>query len=203
VRIRARAVVRQFPGPDDFLLKLDLRESPVGLRRHLHHIALQCATAIPGGVVEDDFQSVLGNWEGCGLVVVLQAVSTFNQFDGGSVFLCLVHDGLGHGCRPARLVDRYEVIVVGLDHPDLTGRQLVLVLIHIALVNAEEFAVVLEGVNVSVIPCVTIGCRRQATVPGWNLITVACLLGAHRGQFIAEVRGFLFGYRSQCAARAQ
>jgi len=156
-------------------------------------------------VVPDDFQTVLGNREGDGLLEVLQAVAAANQLGLRGVAGRRVVDVLRHGGAATGLVHRQPVAVrVTLEHGDLAGREVGFVLLVVLRGDGELRLVAGIGIADEAIGRNRGGILRQTASPGGNgACRITSLLGADRGQFAAQACRLGLGYRGHGAAGQQ
>ena len=198
VAVLLGVVVGQGVGIDHLVDELNQAEAAVHLWRGLGDDAPRRAAAVAGDVVPGDFQAVLGNREGDGLLEVFQAIAAADHVGLRGIARGGVIDMLGHGRAAACLVDRQAVAVrIALEHGDLPRRQVVLVLLVILRRDGELRLV--AGVRVA---DETVWRHRRSVLsqsagPGRNgTCSVAGLLRADRRQFVAEAGRLGFGHRS-------
>ena len=87
-------------------------------------------------------------------------------------------------------VHRHEVVVVSLDHGNLTRGQIVFVLLDVALINGELRLLIRERIYVDAITLVAGRRRCQTTGPGRNCTTVTGLLGTDWRQGVTQLGRF-------------
>ncbi|MCY1397788.1 hypothetical protein D9M71_128070 [compost metagenome] len=189
-------VVLQLVAEGELVLEVHQTVGAVRLRGRLGHQTANAAAAIAGDVVPDRFQAVLRNREGVGGSEVFQTVATFHQFGVGGV----VFGGLDHvrrnGGRAVGLVHRHLVGVgVALEHRQLAGGQLVLVLVGVLRGDGEQRLLAGERVRQEATGIDGAGILRQAAGPlGNGAIGVAGFLGAQRSQGGAQLGRFVGGH---------
>ncbi|MNQ42116.1 hypothetical protein D3C85_558130 [compost metagenome] len=196
VALLARVVVLQLVAEGELVLEVHQAVGAVGLRSRLGHQTAHAAATIAGDVVPDGFQAVLRDREGVGGAEVLQAVAAFHQFGVGGVVL----GGLDHvgrnGGRAVGLVHRHFVGVgVALEHRQLAGGQLVLVLVDVLRGDGEQRLLVGEGVRQEALGVDGTGILGQAAGPlGDAAIGIRTLLGTQRGERGTQLGRFVGGH---------
>ncbi len=188
-----RVVVLQVGTEGEGILEVDQLVGAVDLRSGLGHQAPDAAAAIAGDVVPDHLQAVLRDRERVGGIEVLQAVAAFHQLGGGGVALGRLLHRRRDGGAAVGLVYRDLVgIRVALEHGQLAGSQLVLVLVDVLRGDGEQRLLAGIGVGEEATAVDAAGVGRQAAVPGGDAaVGVAFLLRADGGQAAAELGGLV------------
>ncbi|MCY1506934.1 hypothetical protein D9M68_411940 [compost metagenome] len=200
-----RVVVGQVGAEGELVLEVHQRVAAAGLRGGLGDQAAHAAAAIAGDVVPDDFQAVLRDRERVGGIEVLQAVAALHQLGGGGVLLRRGDHRVRRAGAAVGLVHRNLVAVrIALEHRQLAGGQLVLVLVDVLRGDGEQRLLAGERVGEEALAVHGSRILRQAAVPGRDAaIGVAGLLGTQRRQGGAQLLRFAGGNGSHDLGRQQ
>ncbi|MNP15956.1 hypothetical protein D3C76_1083310 [compost metagenome] len=191
-----RVVVGQVGAEGELVLEVHQRVAAAGLRGGLGDQAAHAAAAIAGDVVPDDFQAVLRDRERVGGIEVLQAVAALHQLGGGGVLLRRGDHRVRRAGAAVGLVHRNLVGVrIALEHRQLAGGQLVLVLVDVLRGDGEQRLLVGEGVRQEALGVDGTGILRQAAGPlGDAAIGIRALLGTQRGERGTQLGRFVGGH---------
>ncbi len=185
------------------LLRGHQRVGTIALYRHFRGTTHDVGTTITGDVVPQRFHAVLRNRERDAAIGIGEAVAAVDQLGAGGVLDGVVIDPLRRRAGATGLVDRHLVgFRVGLEHGDLTRRQVGLVLAQVGRGDGEQRLVFRERVDVMLARAgVTGRCLGDTTGPGRDGAGgIAGFLGAEGRQGVAEFGSFLRGNGSQCRA---
>ncbi|MNM99871.1 hypothetical protein D3C81_1124440 [compost metagenome] len=195
--------VRQVGRVGDLVLETHHGEGAIGLRLHTGDVTVDVTAAVTRGVVPHHLDAGLRDREGVVVAVeVLQAVTVAHGFGVLGAGL----DRLIHVVRQrrgaVRRVDRDLVGVrIALEHGQLAGSQLVLVLLGVGRGDGEQRLFTGERIGQEALGVDGTGVGGQAAGPGGNgAIGVAGLLRTHRGQAGAQLGDLISGDRSHHAA---
>ena len=203
IGVHSRLIVIQIRLPCQLVLKLYNAEGPVLSRSHLPNVTLDRTAAVSGDVVPDNFQAVLRDREWRSGLVITQAVTTLDQLHTRGVVNSILHDLFRVCSGTVRLVYRHDVIVITLDHCDLSRGQVFRILVNVALVDGELWLFVRERVHIDTIVFIPGRRRRQTAIPGRNCAPVTRFLSTHWRERVTELGRFLCGNRAKGVTRNQ
>ncbi|MNZ75848.1 hypothetical protein D3C78_943360 [compost metagenome] len=173
----------------------DNGEGAVGLWSGLGNDLPVVGAFVASLVVPHHFDAGLRNREGVvmGLVEVLQAVAVVDRLGGHGTFLRCVVDLLrGRRATAGRINRNLVGVRIALEQRQLTGGQLVLVLIDIGLGDGEQRLVAGERIAEEAVGVHRCGAWLEAAGPGRDAaVGVTGLLAAQRGQAGAELGRFV------------
>ena len=191
----------------DRFLEADRRIAAVGLRHDLNHRAGDVAAVVAGQVVPQRLHAILGQREGvvAALLEVLQTVAVIDRLDEFGAALDGGVDVVGQREGAVGLVYRDLVgIRVALEHRQLAGGKLVLVLVGVLRGDGEQRLFIGEGVGKEALAVELAGGAGDAAGPGRDAaVGVAFLLRAHGRQGRAQLGHFVGGHRRHHATGQQ